>query len=200
MSTFSRYAEIEGWLREQWAGLFREFLKRTSESQQIASLSAQVSQLSELNKTFKTYLENLMTSISPEKSKAVIETESNRLEEIQKKNAIADNGFVKFLGNHGIDPEESVKLIDKARDFEDFINQIGNVSGIETSKRIRRLEGSRAAERDFNEARAILLRPPILFKAAMGDDRDLEAEISPDLERHSRLRRARGTHTKPETA
>jgi hypothetical protein len=84
LSTFSRYAEIEDWLREQWAGFFRELLKRTTHSQEIASLASQVFQLSELNKTLRTYLETLMTSISPDKSKAVIETESTRLEEVQK--------------------------------------------------------------------------------------------------------------------
>jgi hypothetical protein len=57
LNTFSRYVEIEEWLREQWAGLFREFLKRTRQSQQVASLSAQVSQASELNKTLKPQLE-----------------------------------------------------------------------------------------------------------------------------------------------
>lgn len=57
LNTFSRYAEIEDWLREQWAGLFREFLKRTRQSQQVASLSAQASQASELDKTFRPQLE-----------------------------------------------------------------------------------------------------------------------------------------------
>jgi hypothetical protein len=37
LNTFSKYSEIEDWLREQWAGFFRELLKRTSQSQQIAS-------------------------------------------------------------------------------------------------------------------------------------------------------------------
>ena len=49
--TFSRYTEIEDWLREQWAGVFRDLLKRTAQSQQLASLSAQVAELEELNKT-----------------------------------------------------------------------------------------------------------------------------------------------------
>jgi DNA recombination protein RmuC len=58
LNTFSRYAEIEDWLREQWAGLFGDFLRRTRQSQQVASLSVQVSQASdELNKTFKPQLE-----------------------------------------------------------------------------------------------------------------------------------------------
>jgi hypothetical protein len=58
LNTFWRYAEIEDWLREQWAGLFGEFLRRTRQSQQVASLSVEVSQASEeLSKTFKPQLE-----------------------------------------------------------------------------------------------------------------------------------------------
>src|ERR1041385_7228050 len=54
---FERYAEIEQWLREQWAGLFRELLQRMQTQAQLASLQAQVTQLAEVNKTLKTYLE-----------------------------------------------------------------------------------------------------------------------------------------------
>jgi hypothetical protein len=50
---FDRYSDIEGWLREQWAGFFRELLNRTSGQQQLSSLSAQVTELAEVNKTLK---------------------------------------------------------------------------------------------------------------------------------------------------
>jgi hypothetical protein len=67
LNTFSMYTEIEDWLREQWAGFFRELLKRTTHSEEIASLSAQVSQLSEINQTLRTYVESLITAVSPDK-------------------------------------------------------------------------------------------------------------------------------------
>jgi hypothetical protein len=86
MNTFSKYTEIEDWLREQWAGYFRELLKRTTESQQIASLSFQVLELAELNNTLKTYLENLMRTVSPDKGKSerLIAEESDRLTQIRQ--------------------------------------------------------------------------------------------------------------------
>ena len=40
--TFERFVDIESWLREQWAGLFRELLHRMSNQQQIATLSSQI--------------------------------------------------------------------------------------------------------------------------------------------------------------
>ena len=79
---FSRYTEIEDWLREQWAGIFRDFPKRNAQSQQLASLSAQVTELSEINKTLKTYLENLMRAEPREQVEKVIEEESVRLSDV----------------------------------------------------------------------------------------------------------------------
>ncbi len=76
---FDRYHEIETWLREQWAGLFQELLQRMSSQAQLASLSGQVSQLSESNNTLKRYLESLMARVSPNDSKALIDSEAKRL-------------------------------------------------------------------------------------------------------------------------
>jgi hypothetical protein len=94
---FDRYHEMEAWLREQWAGLFQELLQRRSSQEQLTSLSAQVSQLSESNKTLKAYLESLMRHVSPEDSKTVIDAESKRLDELRKNRVIEDNNFTKFL-------------------------------------------------------------------------------------------------------
>jgi hypothetical protein len=82
---FSRYTEIENWLREQWAGIFRDFLKRSAQSQQLASLSAQVTELAEINKTLKTYLESLMRAEPQEQVEKVIEKESMRLSEVEQR-------------------------------------------------------------------------------------------------------------------
>jgi hypothetical protein len=94
---FDRYHEMEAWLREQWAGLFQELLQRRSSQEQLTSLSAQVSQLSESNKTLKANLESLMRHVSPEDSKTVIDAESKRLDELRKNQVIEDNNFTKFL-------------------------------------------------------------------------------------------------------
>ena len=77
---FDRYSEIETWLREQWSGLFRELLQRTQTQVQMASLQAQVAALSELNKTLKTYLEEIVSRIAPlRESASIIKAETKRL-------------------------------------------------------------------------------------------------------------------------
>ncbi|MFT5471384.1 MAG: hypothetical protein ACI8UO_006518, partial [Verrucomicrobiales bacterium] len=55
---FDRFHEIEAWLREQWAGLFQDLLKRMTSQEHLASLAAQVTQLHETNQTLKRYIES----------------------------------------------------------------------------------------------------------------------------------------------
>ena len=81
--TFERFADIESWLRDQWAGMFRELLNRKSQQQQLATLTSQVTELKEVNETLKTYLEAVMTRVSPDDSSRLIADEEKRLEEVK---------------------------------------------------------------------------------------------------------------------
>jgi len=45
---FEKFSEIENWLRDQWAGLFRELLSKRSNEYQLSSLTSQVAQLQEV--------------------------------------------------------------------------------------------------------------------------------------------------------
>jgi hypothetical protein len=164
--TFSRYTEIEDWLREQWAGIFRDLLKRTAQSQQLASLSTQVFQLSEINKTLKTYLENLMRSVSPEKYEQVIETESSRLSELERITNLKDNGFIGYLGMSDIPIDIAAKIIQESNGLEEFKEKIQK--SVKSEKELRRLDlddtlETRGAQEDLNECRAILGKPPFVF-------------------------------------
>jgi hypothetical protein len=45
---FERHSEIESWLRDQWAGLFRKQLRNLVTQPQLASMSTQIGELSEM--------------------------------------------------------------------------------------------------------------------------------------------------------
>jgi hypothetical protein len=167
LNTFSRYSEIEDWLREQWASLFHEFLKRTSQSEQITSLAAQITQLSELNKTFKTYLENLMSSIiSPEKSKNIIETESHRLDELARRATLLNNiFFTRLLDVYLVPTDKAITTIREAKDLEEFFDKLEHNSPEQGAAEDARgvLAKFDDAMSYLNEARTILQRPPFAF-------------------------------------
>jgi hypothetical protein len=94
---FDRHTEIETWLREQWAGLFKEMISTRAGQKQIASLAAQVSELSNISTTLKRYLEEVVSRVSEkEAAEKIIESEeqrlakTRRLEEFKKQRPVSD--------------------------------------------------------------------------------------------------------------
>ena len=94
---FERYTEVENWLREQWAGMFKELLTRMSSQQQLSSLSGKVSELGEINMTLKRYLETIIEKVTPKEFKGIIESESKRLEEMTELQAFKKMSFFRNL-------------------------------------------------------------------------------------------------------
>jgi hypothetical protein len=161
MNTFSKYSEIEDWLREQWAGYFCELLKKTTESRQIASLSSQVDEMSELNKTLRTYLENMMPIVSPD-SKKLIADETQRLDKLS---VVTGNRFTKYLSEKLKLPLDSiVKLVDTTRDFYDFKKTLKSITSEEIyTLLLALLDREESARSSLNEARNKLGRKEFVF-------------------------------------
>lgn len=128
--TFEQHSEIESWLKEQWAGLFRELIQRTSSQRQLASLSSEVQELKEVNKTLKRYLEALLVSETPEKSEALISAEDKRLEEARKlarlQQTMVYDYFHELLE---IDDEPIWKAFCESQTGEEFVQKLSNYSG-----------------------------------------------------------------------
>lgn len=78
---FGKYSEIESWLREQWAGTFRELIQRMSASAKIKDIDSKVADLAETTETLKRYLEQVIAKLSPKKDEAIeiIKQENERL-------------------------------------------------------------------------------------------------------------------------
>jgi hypothetical protein len=159
MKTFEKFSDINSWLREQWAGLFRELLKRMSDQKKFTELSHQVDGLKEINTTLKTYLEAVMKVVSPDESNIVIQAEDKRLTEINRIDQVRENP----LGEHLI---EFLKL-----PINDLITEIINAkSSIGFARGVSKLakddsKGQRLIElfesnpgvtNDFNDLRTIL--------------------------------------------
>jgi hypothetical protein len=153
---FSRYTEMEDWLREQWAGVFRDLLMRSAQSQQLASLSAQVSELSEINKTLKTYLESLMRAETRDQLETVIETESSRLDEVERRKRLEQTFIFKYISHEVQSDTITLRLINEPDNFEQFLELAKK-----SSKTLFSLEELYPAplKNELNEARGILGRP-----------------------------------------
>jgi hypothetical protein len=135
---FDRYSDIESWLREQWAGRFRDFLNSNSNQTQLASLAEQVRCLTEISTTLKTYIEQVVTTIAPERAKELIASEEKRLKEdsgLAKLQSLAEgsgNFPVSMLTRYKISPARIAQVFRVATTQE----QLWAILDAETGKTV----------------------------------------------------------------
>lgn len=96
---FAKYSDIEGWLREQWAGTFRELIQRMSNGNRIREIDTKVADLAQTAETLKRYLEEVVTKVLPEKERAIgiIKEENDRLREAKADAEIRSFRYVQHL-------------------------------------------------------------------------------------------------------
>lgn len=162
VQTFEKFSDVEAWLREQWAGLFRDMLTRRAEQRQLSSLSSEVAQLSEINVTLKRYLETLLKATKQTVSDKVIEQEDQRLSEVQAFNELKKNNLVIFLqGNLGASFETITDNLQQSSSFTSFIKMFGDP---DKSPELGWVMTLGAAETDYRKALKIVKRLPKLSK------------------------------------
>ena len=159
--TFERFSEIESWLREQWAGLFRELLQRMSGQKQIATLSAQVDALSAINITLQRYLEVVIAKVSPDEGTDLIQSERKRLSEIDVIERLKQNTFYEKAFFHKKPEVGHFKAaLLEADSFEDFARKIGEFGNNPEFTEAVLMHDRDGPIRDINKAREILGKKP----------------------------------------
>jgi Domain of unknown function (DUF4062) len=124
---FGRYQDIEEWLREQWAGLFKDHLQKASEHRQIKTLQGQVETLTGITNALKAYLENLVHKVLPQQAAALITDQEHKLESLRIELAIKDNNFVDWCERRfGISNEVVSVGIRSAATFDDLVNELAH--------------------------------------------------------------------------
>ena len=88
IQTFDNHTDIQSWLKEQWAGLFRDFLHEQSTRTRFFRLEEQISGLSTISDTLKTYLESIITHSKNVDAESLIASENKRIIEIATSSAI----------------------------------------------------------------------------------------------------------------
>jgi hypothetical protein len=76
---FEKFEDISVWLREQWAGLFAEFLMRQSTQVQLKDMSARVAELGQVAEALKEYTESIMRKIQPENFQNIITKQDRKI-------------------------------------------------------------------------------------------------------------------------
>lgn len=76
---FENFDDISCWLRDQWAGLFADFLAGKKRDNELEDLSVQVSGLKDLSSVLKSYTESIMAKLQPDNFEQIIKTSNNEL-------------------------------------------------------------------------------------------------------------------------
>lgn len=156
--TFERFSDIEAWLRDQWAGLFRDLLSRESEQKQLSALGVQIARLADVNETLRKYLEAVVTE-TVDNPGALISSEKKRLEEARIIESIKSNRWFKYTqDNAGGDIVQFVDAMRNAESYESFVTEYTQLIGRQDVR--ERLSGMLksvpAAQADFNRIRSLL--------------------------------------------
>lgn len=157
--TFERFVDIENWLREQWAGLFRELLQRMSSQKQIATLSGQIETLGELNATLQRYLEVVISKVSPDEAKELIESERERLELVEQLELLRGTEFYQLgiKGQISLEAFREILLTSTSiREFDQRVEALDHSSGLGRMPMLIGIEDSPEAIQNINAARSIL--------------------------------------------
>ena len=165
MFLFSKYAEIEFWLKEQWSGLFRELINRRSQQQQIETLNARISDLSELTTTLKTYSEAILTTVNKKpETEDLIKRETERIEQKSILSKLGGIGYFNHLrGAHRLKLVDILKAVEESNDWDDLRERLMKLEPTSTddAESVSKLTclSSKGARRDINILRSLLTKP-----------------------------------------
>ena len=76
---FATLEDITEWLRDQWAGIFVDMMRKRNTSAQIRSLENQIQDLSDVVLSLKKYNEEIIRAVSKRQSSQIIDRETTRV-------------------------------------------------------------------------------------------------------------------------
>jgi len=118
---FEKLEDITTWLKDQWAGLFADFLVRKSNAKPLKTLALQLASLENVTETLKEYSESIIRGIAPEKSDEIISNIDGRLKHKSTLSRLSRNSFVSHLNEtHNAPLESMLTAFVEAKDLSDL--------------------------------------------------------------------------------
>ncbi|MGB5885463.1 MAG: DUF4062 domain-containing protein [Acinetobacter venetianus] len=126
--SFEKYNEIEEWLREQWAGLFKDFLTKRGNLKNFESLQNQIQNLENLSDTFKNYLETLLKESNGKDKDNLINKENEKLKLAKfKQNFSTNNDFNFLLETTNFDDKKIKEIYEVFKDSKNIDDLFENL-------------------------------------------------------------------------
>jgi hypothetical protein len=122
---FELSTEIETWLREQWAGLFRELIRSRAERTQLSSLAGQVADLTNVSATLKRYLEEVVVRVGDKKeAEEIISEEEAKLSNSRVLAELANLSPISDLKRYDVSVEAARDVFAGASSLTDLARRV----------------------------------------------------------------------------
>lgn len=122
---FEKFDDISSWLRDQWAGLFADFLTRESTETSLKDLSTQIAELNGVSSVLKEYTESIMRKIEPENFQAIISEQSKKLRAKNIRRFLSEP-MISYLierSDKKLDPTKLYSAFEASDSIDDFLKR-----------------------------------------------------------------------------
>ena len=151
---FEKFDDISSWLRDQWAGLFADFLVRVKTDSVLTDLGAQIGDLRQVTSVLREYSEVIIQKIQPDNFQTIISEQNQKLlrTTIQR---FSREDLIRYIRriferdkNGETSPTRLFELFKLSSSLEDFLRKAG---ATETYLAEFMAEHKEVAERDYME-------------------------------------------------
>lgn len=133
---FDKISEIEDWLKDQWAGLFRDLLLKRNDRSNLLTLAAEIEELKEIKKSLMLIVEPIMQEL-PACIRKINNKQQEQLNEERKMRSLQENIFVQeLIKYYGVEYNEIVKAFEKATCLEEIARFVNKYSPNKTEKKL----------------------------------------------------------------
>ncbi|UIN55463.1 DUF4062 domain-containing protein [Pseudomonas kribbensis] len=124
---FENFDDISSWLRDQWAGLFADYLSDRSRDKELEELSVQIAGLKDINSVLKGYTESILEKIQPENFRTMIDQSNKHLKD-RSMSVFSENRLIEYIRSSSRKRISLSKLFDvftRSDSLEDFLERLG---------------------------------------------------------------------------
>lgn len=126
---FEKFDDISVWLRDQWAGLFADFLMRTRTESSISDLGEQITDLRQVTSVLKEYSELIIKKIKPDNFEKIISEQENKIHKNRASRFLRESliGYIRHK-DHGVSTLSADKIFSSfisSTSIDDFFKKIG---------------------------------------------------------------------------
>ena len=126
---FEKFDDIKIWLKNQWAGLFYEYLITKKQINEIGNLSDKISDLDDVSNTLKNYLEKILEVSDIKEAKKIISKEKERLQKRKDskiKLKIMNSPMMKYVYQHTkLNENDIFDLFCRTDNLREFLQELG---------------------------------------------------------------------------